>query len=341
MASTTRRISVGPRRLAYRRQLLHQSVVDLEPARSVDDDNVSSGVCGLFESALGQFWSLAFPVDEDGDTHTASEGLELIYRGRSLQICCHQERFLGFLAEQVGQFGGCGGLARALQSNHEDDQRRRDLCQFSRLCSKCHHQLFVDDLDDLLTRVIDLDTDSSRARSLNPGKECFHHSDIDVCFEEGETYLAQGRVDVLLGELPFAAQAREDRLEPLGQRVEHCSGRLFRMSLQLDTVFVWVNEVEASLGFYEALGIQAGARFGAWQNMAVEGPTRFALHEGERPPGGSTSVPSFLVGDLDAEIARLADRGIHPTDEAITDTGVARFTTFTDPDGNELQLIER
>ena len=32
---------------------------------------------------------------------------------------------------------------------------------------------------------------------------------------------------------------------------------------------------------------------------------------------------------------------IHPTDEAITDTGVARFTTFTDPDGNELQLIER
>ena len=113
------------------------------------------------------------------------------------------------------------------------------------------------------------------------------------------------------------------------------------MSVQLDTVFVWVNDVEASLGFYEALGIPAGTRFGAWQNMRVDGQTRFALHEGERPSGRSTSVPSFLVADLDGEIARLGDLGIHPIDQEITDTGMARFTTFADPDGNELQLIQR
>ena len=52
-------------------------------------------------------------------------------------------------------------------------------------------------------------------------------------------------------------------------------------------------------------------------------------------------MPSFRVTHLDGHISRLAAVGINPTDEAITDTGVARFTTFTDPDGNEVQLLER
>jgi predicted enzyme related to lactoylglutathione lyase len=34
-------------------------------------------------------------------------------------------------------------------------------------------------------------------------------------------------------------------------------------------------------------------------------------------------------------------RGIVATVPEITDTGAARFTTFTDPDGNEIQLLER
>ncbi len=38
---------------------------------------------------------------------------------------------------------------------------------------------------------------------------------------------------------------------------------------------------------------------------------------------------------------RLAADGIHPTDREVTDTGMARFTTYLDPDGNEVQLLER
>ncbi|MGD2101532.1 MAG: hypothetical protein PVG83_04795 [Acidimicrobiia bacterium] len=37
------------------------------------------------------------------------------------------------------------------------------------------------------------------------------------------------------------------------------------MSSQLDTLFVWVGDVDASLTRYEKLGIEAGPRFGAWQ----------------------------------------------------------------------------
>ncbi len=113
------------------------------------------------------------------------------------------------------------------------------------------------------------------------------------------------------------------------------------MSLQLDTVFVWVTSIEEALPFYRALGIEPGPRFGTWQTMDVGGDTRFALHEGDRPSGPSTSVPSFRVEDLESEISRLKGLGIHPSDSEITNTGLARFITFADPDGNQIQLLER
>ena len=57
--------------------------------------------------------------------------------------------------------------------------------------------------------------------------------------------------------------------------------------------------------------------------------------------GGSTAGVALRVADLDAEMARLAADGITPTDREVTDTGMARFTTYLDPDGNEIQLLER
>lgn len=113
------------------------------------------------------------------------------------------------------------------------------------------------------------------------------------------------------------------------------------MSLQVDTVFVWVNDLEPALDWYQKIGFGVGNRFGPWQSLVVDGETRFAIHQGIREEGESTAVPSFLVEDLDAEIVRLSGLGIEPTTSEITDTGAARFVRYADPDGNEIQLIER
>ncbi|HSM45177.1 MAG TPA: VOC family protein [Acidimicrobiia bacterium] len=112
------------------------------------------------------------------------------------------------------------------------------------------------------------------------------------------------------------------------------------MTLQVDTVFIWVNDLEAAVEWYQTIGFEPGPLFETWQVMNVEGETKFALHQGIREPGPSTAVVSFRVGDLDSEITRLATQGIEPRDE-ITDTGTTRFTTFVDPDGNEIRLLER
>ena len=112
------------------------------------------------------------------------------------------------------------------------------------------------------------------------------------------------------------------------------------MSLSIDTVFVWVTELDRAVEWYQMIGIEPGPRFGAWQTMTADGETRFALHQGEREKGPATAVIAFAVSDLAAEIERLEQAGLRPIEE-ITSTGAARFTTYSDPDGNQIQLLER
>ncbi len=113
------------------------------------------------------------------------------------------------------------------------------------------------------------------------------------------------------------------------------------MAFSVDTVFVWVTDLDRATDWYSTFGIEAGPRYGAWQAMILDGAVSFALHQGERPEGPSTGGTAFRVPNLDAEIARLAENDVHPVDSEITDTGVARFTTYRDPDGNDVQLLER
>lgn len=113
------------------------------------------------------------------------------------------------------------------------------------------------------------------------------------------------------------------------------------MAYQVDTVFVWVSDLTEASGWYSQFGIETGPRYGSWQTMIVDGDTHFALHEGARREGPSTGAIVFRVDNLDHEIQRLAGLAITPTEAQVTDTGISRFTTFQDPDGNDIQLLER
>lgn len=111
--------------------------------------------------------------------------------------------------------------------------------------------------------------------------------------------------------------------------------------MHVDTVFVWVGDLERSMPFYrDVLGLEPGPRFGSWQAMATEG-ARFALHEGDAPDGQrQRAVVGFAVADLEGEVARIRAAGHQPIAPP-ADTGVSRFVTYEDPDGTHIQLIER
>ncbi|HLE95407.1 MAG TPA: VOC family protein [Acidimicrobiia bacterium] len=113
------------------------------------------------------------------------------------------------------------------------------------------------------------------------------------------------------------------------------------MTFTIDTVFVWVTDLDRSVAWYREFGIEAGPRHGTWQTMTTDGTTRFGLHQGERQRDDPTAAIAFGVPDLEAEMSRLAGLGIDPVDSEVTDTGAARFITYRDPDGNEVQLLER
>ncbi len=111
---------------------------------------------------------------------------------------------------------------------------------------------------------------------------------------------------------------------------------------RLDQVWFWVADMERAIAFYtSALGLPLLRRHGdEWAELDA-GPVRLALHGGggEGRPSGGTVV--FEVEDLDSTRFAMELCGVvfgEPVGEA---DGLARFASFTDPDGNRMQLLER
>ena len=111
---------------------------------------------------------------------------------------------------------------------------------------------------------------------------------------------------------------------------------------RLDLVFYWVSDMGRSIEFYrDVLGLRVLRRDGDnWAELEAGG-RRLALHgvgEGQAVPvGGATAV--FAVADLDGAKAALSARGVRSTHDGDVE-GYARFSSFSDPDGNPFQLIE-
>jgi catechol 2,3-dioxygenase-like lactoylglutathione lyase family enzyme len=108
-----------------------------------------------------------------------------------------------------------------------------------------------------------------------------------------------------------------------------------------DHVYYWTRDMDRAVAFYEeALGLTLTNRAGnEWAEFQA-GPVRLALHGTEEPsvPAGGTVV--FRVEDLDEARWALQQRGVVFDGRESEVAGVARFTTFHDPDGNPVQLIE-
>jgi predicted enzyme related to lactoylglutathione lyase len=81
---------------------------------------------------------------------------------------------------------------------------------------------------------------------------------------------------------------------------------------------------------------RAGNEWAEFQAGAV----RLALHGTEEPTVPSSGTVVFRVDDLDEARWSLQQRGVTFDGHESEVPGVARFTTFHDPDGNPVQLIE-
>ena len=82
----------------------------------------------------------------------------------------------------------------------------------------------VDDLYELLVgREASQNVLTDRAFA-DPGQEVLDDLEVDVGFEERHAHVAQGFVDIRLGDLPGAADTAKDVFEFVGEGVEHSGG---------------------------------------------------------------------------------------------------------------------
>jgi lactoylglutathione lyase len=109
---------------------------------------------------------------------------------------------------------------------------------------------------------------------------------------------------------------------------------------RLNVVYLYVSEIERSVGFYrDLLGIPLEGD-DDWQEASLDG-TRFALHrthEGIGEPSSGTIHVNLEVADLDAATKRLRAAGVEVEETMREEWGAA--AKVVDPDGYELFLFQ-
>ena len=151
---------------------------------------------------------------EDGHLDLPAELLELVDRGRALQVGGDEARLAAFLAQQQRELGGGGRLARALQAG-EQDHRRRPAGEREPRVAGAHQrrQLLLDDLHDLLAGSEALGHVRAERPLAHPRDEVLHHLEVDVGLEQREPDLAHRARDRLLVEAALLAQVAERALQ--------------------------------------------------------------------------------------------------------------------------------
>ena len=109
----------------------------------------------------------------------------------------------------------------------------------------------------------------------------------------------------------------------------------------IDHVYYWTRDMDRAVSFYgEVLGLPVANRTGnEWAEFQA-GPVRLALHGTEERSLPASWTVVFRVDDLDEARWALQQRGVVFDGHESEVPGFARFTTFHDPDGNPVQLIE-
>ena len=208
--------------VAHVGELVHQRLVDLQPAGGVHDHDVAPVGCGAVDALAGGDDGVRGLGAVDGHLQLAPELLELVDGGGSLEVGGDEPRTLLLVLAQVErELRGGGRLAGPLQPAEEHHRRRTSEGEPRVARPHQHGQLVVDDLDDLLARLEALQHVLTERALTDRGDELLDDLEVDVGLEQREADLARRPGDGLLVETAAAAEVAQGVLEPGGERVEH------------------------------------------------------------------------------------------------------------------------
>ena len=210
--------------LCHGLHLVHQRLVDVEAAGRVEHQHVEALQLRGVERAPGDLHRrLAGNDRQRRDIRLAAEHGELLLRGRTGDVeRGHQDLLAVLFGEPLGELGGAGRLARALEADHHHHCRRRNgEVQPFFLAAEHLDQRVMDDLDDLLPgrdRAQHLLADRLFGRLVD---ESPHDGEGDIGFEQGDPHFAHRSAHVRLGQRAAAAQPVEHAGQAISQAFEH------------------------------------------------------------------------------------------------------------------------
>ena len=182
-----------------RDELGHQLVVDVQPARRVDDDDVEPERAGFGERAprARHRIELAGRIVH-ARRRLLPDDVQLLDRGRTLDVGRDEQRMASLLLQPHRQLAGRRRLAGALQPEQQDHPRtlRRRLEAALGRAEERHH-LVADDLDDLLRRRQAAQDVLPHRAVAHPVDERLDDLEVDVGFEQREPDFPQRGLDVL------------------------------------------------------------------------------------------------------------------------------------------------
>ena len=205
-------------------QLLHQRIIDVQAAGSVEDQRVVAVAVGK---------SLGIPADGHRiligatvvhrDIELPAENFQLLDGRRPVDIGRHQQRRALFFAQLQGQFATGGGLAGTLQPAQHDAHRwPRGQIETVFLPRPHEQRQFVaHHADHLLAGGEALQHILADGPLAHRGDEILDDLEVDVSLEECQPHFAQCSLNILLAQPSAPAQLLEDCIEFFAQGIEH------------------------------------------------------------------------------------------------------------------------
>ena len=197
----------------------------MQAAGGVEHHHVVAAERRLLLGALGDGDRVLAGDDRQGvDADLQAEHRELLHRGRAAGVeARHQHALAVAFLEALGEFRGGGGLARALQADHQDRRGRVVDPQIGDAALAGEHpdQLVVHDFHDLLAGGDGFRDRLALGLILHRLDEIARDGQRDVGLEQRDADLAQRGRHVLVGQRAGPGQLAEDAAKAVGQVLEH------------------------------------------------------------------------------------------------------------------------
>ena len=271
-------------------QLLHELLVDVQTAGSIDDDRVAAIVARVFHSLPGDLHWVALTLFKDLHAHLTADDLQLLDGRGAVDVAGDEQGLFAALFDEVAEFGGHGGLARALQTaEHVDGRWLGGVGQFGVGAAHQLGQFVIDDLDNLLAG-------REAAQYLLPHgalgdlfDKILDNGKVDVSFQKRHAHFAHRGFDVRLAELALAGQLFERILQFISQALE-CHARS-----PLDLQYV-DKAISCRAGIARVQRLEAGLRLLRDGQIAAH-EAEFCLVFLEFFAGGGHAVAHRLAGN--------------------------------------------